>query len=211
MNNNFIITLLLISSSFLNADILDTLNDKQKNEKEMQEKVFNSKFNSFDKLSFDFDENYKLKYVNNGKITMFISNDYMNIDIKNIFSYIKFDINVDKDEIHECKLISDDSLICSTSYYTVKAADQLSGGLLNFASALLSENQLIKKRFDIIEFSKLIVKNEDYLKQFINRYINSKLSNMDSPSNKDLKKEKISKSTELENTQNIKPKIEEGW
>lgn len=202
LTKTIILTILIINYNLLNADILKNQEKEKEKNTILIEKVFKSKYKSFDLITFNFDKDYNLIYNKNGIVNMYISKNYMNINLDKIFDYIKFDIKIDKDKIYKCSINNQD-VNCNKKYNTISAADDISGGLINLASALFKEGLSVEKKFDALEFSKIINNNKNFIKQVTTRHITYKLN----------KQEKVNTIQLEEKTphNSRKIKIEEGW
>lgn len=224
-----ILIIFLIISELL---IADTFSEQRKQEEENKNRITKQVWETqYDKLlmvPMSLNDDNILTYNKSGIITLYLSSDLMNIDLNEIYKYIKFDVSVDKEKIYKCEFNKKNHKNCNIEYYTANAADELGGGLFSAGKALFDGKLMIEKKFDKYAFSKIIVKNELFLKQFINRFILKELNKeniinvenntLQQKKNNDTSKSKVSnkkitekKLSKKENINTNKTNIIETW
>lgn len=166
----------LIFKNFLFSEsISEQQSFQSENKNIIIKKVWESNYHDFLIISMSLNDKNILSYQKDGNIKLYIYKNLININLTDIFQYIKFDIIVDKDKLYQCELNKENHKNCSLDYYTTSAADEIGNGLFSFGKSLFQGKLMIEKKFDSYVFAKIILKNEDFLKQFLERLINKNL------------------------------------
>lgn len=165
-----IFTCILFLCTFLNADAISDIEANKAKKKENIVKVFKAESGEFIQYKLKV-KNKKLKFSNSGDVIMFINSDYMNIDIDDIWKYVKFDTTVDKEITVHCEFQNDqNNEYCDYPFFTAEAAHML-GGLFSATKALTQGELAIDKKYDEAAFAQTIVKNKDFVKQAVEKAI----------------------------------------
>lgn len=171
----------LFSIHLLATDFMEEIESSKEKKKAIIDKVWSSNESAFYTVHMTILEDGKLREHKDGIVTLFITKDLVNIDLDNLYDFIKIDVNLDKDKVYSCSLTKKSHDNCNNPYYTNAAVGDLINDIFSIGTSLLNDRDIaLEKKFDKYEFAKVIEKNESFLKQYTNRFI---IANMNQNNN----------------------------